>query len=69
MRRLNNQEAMNINGGKTYKCPFGCGKRGGYWSVYSHCLLKGCFKKNRYLNALWSGAKWCFSTALGGMIK
>ena len=69
MKRLNIKEAMNINGGKTYKCPFGCNKKGGYWTVYAHCLSSGCFKRNAYLKAVWSGAKWCFSSALGNMIN
>ena len=56
-------EAMNINGGKTYHCPFGCNKSGNYGSVYVHCLSNGCFKKDPWLNWLWEAFKWCRDTA------
>ena len=65
MKELNTQEAMQINGGKTYHCPYGCRKSGGYWSVYWHCLTNRCFTRNKYMNALWKAAGWCISTALG----
>ena len=64
MKRISTNEAMNINGGKTYRCPFGCNKTGGYWSVYGHCLTKGCFKRNSKLNFLWKAGGWCITTGL-----
>lgn len=63
LRSMNELETRETSGGTTYRCPFGCNKTGGYWSVYGHCLAKRCFTKNRYLNALWRGAGFCFSTA------
>jgi len=71
MKKLNTQEAMQINGGKTYYCPFGCKKSGGYWSVYSHCLLKRCFTRDKQLNAIWKAAKFCLSASklTGGLGK
>lgn len=64
MKEMTIQESMNVNGGKTYYCPFGCNKRGSYGSVYTHCLSNGCFKKDPWLNWLWSSARWCFDAAL-----
>lgn len=64
MRELNTQqEAMAINGGKTYYCPFGCNKSGNFASVYVHCLWNKCFTNNKTLNGIWESAKWCFNTA------
>ena len=63
MKNLSLEEAMTINGGATYYCPFGCDKQGDYWSVYWHCLSSGCFKRNGFLRACWEGAKFCFGTA------
>ncbi len=53
MRTLTTKEAMTINGGKTYRCPFGCGKTGSYASVYAHCLSSKCFTRNKYLKGLY----------------
>ncbi len=63
LKTMNEMETREVNGGRTYSCPFGCHKSGGYWSVYGHCLITRCFTRNRYLNALWKGAGFCFSTA------
>lgn len=63
LKIMNEMETRETNGGTTYRCPFGCNKSGGYWSVYWHCLSKRCFTRNRYLNALWKGAGFCFSNA------
>ena len=63
LKTMNEMETREVNGGRTYNCPFGCNKSGGYWSVYGHCLITRCFTRNRYLNALWKGAGFCFSTA------
>lgn len=61
---ISSSDSREINGGATiYDCPFGCNKSGGYWSVYAHCLLSGCFTRNKYLNACWNGARWCFEKA------
>ena len=67
MREMTANESMNVNGGTTYICPFGCNKTGSYSSVYTHCLTTGCFKKNAWLNALWQAAKWCLGTAAGNI--
>ena len=64
MKKIAINETMNINGGKTYYCPFNCNKSGGYWSVYWHCISNGCFKKNSYLNGIWKAGKWCITTGL-----
>lgn len=63
MREMTANESMNINGGKTYHCPFGCNKSGNYISVYTHCLLNGCFKKDPWLNGLWIAAKCCYTAS------
>ena len=61
---LNKEDTRELNAGATtYRCPFGCKTTGGYWSVYAHCLTKGCFKNNKVLNGIWSASKFCFSTA------
>lgn len=53
MKRLTTNEAMNINAGKTYHCPFGCRKSGSFASVYAHCLANKCFTRNSYLKGLY----------------
>ena len=63
LKKLGENEMREVNGGTTYHCPFGCNKSGGYWSIYSHCLVTRCFTRNRFLNACWKGAGFCFSTA------
>ena len=55
MKKMNVAEMYSTNAGTTYKCPFGCSKTGGYWSVYWHCLNSGCFKKNFWLSSLYYG--------------
>jgi len=61
---LTEDEARTLNAGATtYRCPFGCNKTGGYWSVYGHCLANRCFTKNKVLNGIWRAAGFCFSTA------
>lgn len=61
---IDKNETRNINAGATtYRCPFGCSKTGGYWSVYWHCLSTRCFTKNKALNGIWKAAGFCFSTA------
>ena len=72
MKNITNSEAIrNINGGKTYHCPFGCNKRGGYWSVYWHCFTKRCYLNNSYFRTLNDMAGACLNLAgiLSGFIK
>lgn len=68
---MNSEEIRSINGGKTYRCPFGCNVRGGYWSVYSHCLAKRCYLRNSYFRTLNDMAGACLNLAgvLSGFIK
>ncbi len=53
MKKLNAQQTLELNGGKTYDCPFCEDHSGGYWDVYWHALKTGCFKKNKTLKKLW----------------
>jgi hypothetical protein len=41
-------EARDINGGKTYSCPFCHGYSGGYWSVYGHALKCSYYNSTIY---------------------
>ena len=64
MRKISNNEAMSINGGKTYKCIDCSYKSSSFWTVYWHCLSKLHFKSNRYLNGLYKAGSWCLTTGL-----
>lgn len=61
----------STNGGKTYHCPFGCNKSGGYWTVYGHCLAARCYLRNAYFRTLNDLAGACLNLAgiLSGFIK
>ena len=50
----NTNQTLELNGGKTYTCPFCWKHSGGYWNVYWHALNTGCFKKNKTLKGLWN---------------
>ena len=64
MKKLNNNEQMMINGGRTYKC-IGCSKKStSFASIYSHCLTSGHFKKNKYLKACWDAGTECLKKGL-----
>ena len=66
MREINNEnESKHIYGGRTYHCPFGCNKSGGYLSVYLHCLTQKCFKRNRTLNGIYNASNVCFKLSKG----
>lgn len=67
MKTMNFSEMYSTNAGATYKCPFGCRKTGGYWSVYWHCLSSKCFKKNFWLRSLYYGGT--IGIKLGSGIK
>lgn len=72
MKKITNtNEALELNGGKTYNCRFCKKHSGGYWNVYWHALNSGCFKKNKTLESLWD-AGWgliSIGAKLGGFIK
>ena len=65
MREMTANESMNVNGGATYICPFGCNKTGSFVSVYTHCLVNKCFCKDPWLNGLWVAANGCLTAAKG----
>ena len=67
----NTKQTLDLNGGKTYNCPFCWNHSGGYWKVYWHALSSGCFKKNKTLKKLWDTG-WDLikiGKKLGGFIK
>ena len=66
---MNENEIMTVNAGKTYVCPFCYRVKGGYWSVYSHALFGGCYRKNGYFRALADAGWWCLTAGIKGFIK
>ncbi len=64
MRKISNNEAMSINGGKTYKCIDCSYKSSSFWTVYWHCLSKLHFKTHKGLYSTFKAGGWCLSTGL-----
>lgn len=64
MKKISTNEAMAINGGKTYVCPFCYNKRGGYWSVYAHGLKCSYFNSKVYRIG-WTAAFMLLKKGLG----
>ena len=64
MRKISNNEAMSINGGKTYKCIDCSYKSSNFWSVYWHVLSKLHFKSHKGLYRTFQAGGWCITNGL-----
>ena len=49
MKTMKIEETRDINGGKTYKCPWGDYSSTSYWKTYAHALK--CALKHGYFSA------------------
>ena len=59
MKKLNNIEARTINGGKTYRCPWGDYSNTNYWKTYGHAIV--CAAKHGVFDL----PLWMIKTGLG----